>query len=198
MRSPQPMSKILVIEDNPTILDNLQELLEAEGYEASVALGGEEGVRLAQYEHPDLILCDMKMPGKDGIEVLSELRSYRETTLIPFVFLTGHADKESWRHGMDLGADDYLVKPFTRAELLSAVEARLERSRLAKELLCNEKERRGQRILETVPGRVGNLLNQVMGIFALLSEEDDPRERIALADVGQKATVELCAIWQTR
>lgn len=119
------MKKILVIEDEPSVRNNLLRLLNAEGFQALSAEDGNEGIQLAQSQAPDLILCDIMMPEMTGFDVLQVLRSDAQTNTIPFIFLTAKADRSDLRQGMLLGADDYLTKPFTRLELLAAIATRL-------------------------------------------------------------------------
>lgn len=119
------MTKILVIEDEKTVRENLLELLEAEDFQTVAAANGRIGLELVTSENPDLILCDMMMPEIDGYGVLAFIRQHPATATIPFIFLTAKSSRSDFRHGMNLGADDYLTKPFTRAELLSAIEGRL-------------------------------------------------------------------------
>ncbi|BAY24638.1 putative diguanylate phosphodiesterase [Calothrix sp. NIES-2100] len=121
------MTKILVIEDEELVRENLLDLLEAEDFDTLSAANGRIGLNLAFSEIPDLILCDMMMPEIDGYGVLTTLRQDPLTATIPFIFLTAKSAKADFRQGMDLGADDYLTKPFTRAELLSAIVNRLEK-----------------------------------------------------------------------
>ncbi|MTJ47939.1 EAL domain-containing response regulator [Dolichospermum sp. UHCC 0259] len=121
------MSKILVIEDEESVRDNLLDLLEAENFETVAAANGRIGLEFAMLEAPDLILCDMMMPELDGYGVLKALRQEPSTSTIPFIFLTANAAKSDFRQGMNMGADDYLTKPFTRAELLSAILNKLEK-----------------------------------------------------------------------
>jgi two-component system response regulator AtoC len=123
------MGKILVIEDDENIRANVLDLLEAEGFEGVSAQDGKAGVELAVQQLPDLIICDIAMPGIDGFEVLEILSMKPTTAAIPFVFLTARAERSSVRRGMALGADDYITKPFTRAELLEAIASRLKRRR---------------------------------------------------------------------
>lgn len=117
--------KILVIEDEESVRLNLAELLEAEGYQCVVARDGEEGVRAAWDELPDLIICDVLMPQLDGFGVLARLAQDPATAFIPFIFLTALGERKDQRTGMELGADDYVTKPFSRLEILNAVEKRL-------------------------------------------------------------------------
>ncbi|MDZ8259162.1 EAL domain-containing response regulator [Nostoc sp. ChiQUE01b] len=121
------MPKILIIEDEEAVRENILDLLEAEDFETIAAANGRIGVNLAISEVPDLILCDMMMPEIDGYGVLTALRQDPSTATIPFIFLTAKSAKSDFRQGMDMGADDYITKPFTRAELLSAIMNRLEK-----------------------------------------------------------------------
>jgi two-component system, sensor histidine kinase and response regulator len=121
------MSKILVIEDEDYVRNNVLELLEAEHFEVVSAENGLLGVHAAQEQLPDLIICDVMMPKLGGHEVLELLRKDPKTELIPFIFLTAKSEKTDVRQAMEQGADDYLTKPFTRAELLGAVHTRLEK-----------------------------------------------------------------------
>ncbi|OLP17875.1 hypothetical protein BST81_12510 [Leptolyngbya sp. 'hensonii'] len=127
------MCKILVIEDDANIRSNIVEMLEDEGYKVLEAQNGAVGVQLAQVHLPDLILCDVMMPEIDGYGVLKILRQTPSTALIPFVYVTAKTDKSDLRQGMNLGADDYLTKPFTRLELLDAITARLVKQATASE-----------------------------------------------------------------
>jgi two-component system sensor histidine kinase/response regulator len=121
------MKKIVVIEDETVLLKNIVEMLELSGFEVVSAEDGETGLELIQQQPPDLVICDITMPGIDGYEVLMQIRSDPATLTTPFMFLTARADRPFMRHGMELGADDYLTKPFTLSELLSAIETRLGR-----------------------------------------------------------------------
>ncbi|BAY77195.1 response regulator receiver modulated diguanylate phosphodiesterase [Nostoc linckia NIES-25] len=121
------MPRILIIEDEESVRENILDLLEAEDFETLAAANGRIGLDLALSEVPDLILCDMMMPEIDGYGVLKALRQDPITATIPFIFLTAKSAKSDFRRGMDLGADDYITKPFTRAELLSAIMNRLEK-----------------------------------------------------------------------
>ncbi|MBD2212517.1 EAL domain-containing response regulator [Calothrix sp. FACHB-156] len=133
------MTKILVIEDEELVRENLLDLLDAEDFDTIAAANGKIGINLAFSEIPDLILCDMMMPEVDGYGVLTTLRQDPLTATIPFIFLTAKSAKADFRQGMDMGADDYLTKPFTRAELLSAIVNRLEKqAALKKHLLSTQ------------------------------------------------------------
>lgn len=127
------MKTILVIEDQPVMRRKTVTILKMEGYEVLEACNGAEGIRLAHDELPDLILCDIMMPECDGYGVLQAVRTYKATATTPFIFLTAKGEKPDLRAGMNLGADDYLVKPTPRAELLEAIHARFDRQHLQEE-----------------------------------------------------------------
>ncbi|MGI0487650.1 putative bifunctional diguanylate cyclase/phosphodiesterase [Pantanalinema rosaneae CENA516] len=121
------MTRILVIEDDSTVQSLILKLLQAEGFITISSSEGRSGIAMAQQHEPDLIICDIMMPECDGYEVLEALRQHPTTARIPFIFLSAKADRAALRQGMELGADDYLTKPFTRAELLGAIAARLDK-----------------------------------------------------------------------
>lgn len=122
--------KIVLIEDNIDVRENTAEILTLAGYDTKVAPNGKIGVELAQTEKPDLIICDIMMPELDGYGVLHILSKNEETASIPFIFLTAKTEKADIRKGMNLGADDYLTKPFDDTDLLNAIEARFRKSEI--------------------------------------------------------------------
>lgn len=122
------MKKILVIEDNKEVLENIAEMLELFNYSVIKALNATAGVDHAKNDKPELIICDIMLPDFDGYEVLKMLEENPATKGIPFIFLTAKAEKSDIRKGMNLGADDYLTKPFDKTDLINAVEARLKRN----------------------------------------------------------------------
>jgi CRP-like cAMP-binding protein len=119
--------KVLIIEDNDDIRENVIEILELAGYTVASAANGKAGVELAFADVPDIILCDIMMPEMDGYGVLYLLSKRPETMAVPFIFLTAKAEHFDRRKGMEMGADDYLTKPFDDMELLSAIESRLKK-----------------------------------------------------------------------
>lgn len=121
------VEKILVIDDDAKMRRQIAALLATEGYQTSEAANGRDGVALALQEKPDLIVCDITMPEMNGHRVLQMLREQSATAPTPFIFLTGWGEKEDMRAGMNLGADDYLVKPVEPTDLFAAVAARLRR-----------------------------------------------------------------------
>lgn len=121
------MTTILLIEDNASLRRNIAQILSLEGYRVLTATNGDEGLRLLPEEKPDLIVCDIMLPGMDGYEVLAQVRAGATTASLPFIFLTAKSEMHDLRLGMSLGADDYLPKPVERTDLLAAVRTRLER-----------------------------------------------------------------------
>lgn len=124
--------KILVIEDERTTLNSIVEFLLSEGFDAIGSENGREGIELAQKHLPALIICDILMPELDGYDVLTYLQQDPETAAIPFIFLTATTDSSSFRLGMEMGADDYLRKPVTSAELRAAIASRLRKQEATK------------------------------------------------------------------
>jgi len=131
-------TKILLIEDEMDLVDNIQTLLESYNYTVLSAKNGVEGIKLAKEYSPDLIICDIMMPGMDGYGVIRELNKDCRTSLIPFIYLTAKVEHKDFRKGMELGADDYLFKPFSSLELLGSIQARLEKFRTMKASLMTE------------------------------------------------------------
>jgi DNA-binding LytR/AlgR family response regulator len=139
------MKKILIIEDDSLIIDSIQDLFEYEGYEVFLAGNGSEGITSAKKNLPDIIVSDIAMPGISGYDVLRELQIDETTVGIPFIFLTAKVEKSDFRLGMELGADDYITKPFKLDELLRAVETRIRKNEEKKShlpVMLNEPERK--------------------------------------------------------
>lgn len=128
------MKKILLIEDDITLRENTAELLELTGYyNVITAANGKLGIEKAKTELPDIIVCDIMMPELDGYGVLEKLAKNSKTQFIPFIFLSAKTERGDVRKGMNLGADDYITKPFTEEELSNAIESRLAKSSILKE-----------------------------------------------------------------
>lgn len=159
------MKRILLIEDNKDVRENTAEILKLSKYHVITAKNGKEGVELAQTEKPDLIICDIMMPILDGYGVLHMLSKSDETSGIPFIFLTAKAERGDFRKGMEMGADDYLTKPFDDVELLNAIESRLKKNEILK-----------KEFAKNIEG-ISDFINEAKGIESLkkLSEERDVR-----------------------
>jgi DNA-binding response OmpR family regulator len=134
------MKKILLIEDDTVMRENTAEILELDNFEVNTAPNGKMGCLLAKTQKPDLIICDIMMPELDGYGVLHILSKDIKTANIPFIFLTAKAERSEVRKGMELGADDYLVKPFDDTELLNAVEMRLKKNEMIKKEFAQNSE----------------------------------------------------------
>jgi CRP-like cAMP-binding protein/CheY-like chemotaxis protein len=141
-------TRILIIEDNNDIRESTTEILELTGYEVLQADNGKAGIDQAQQHQPDLILCDIMMPELDGYGVLYMLGKNPDTASIPFIFLTAKAERVDFRKGMEMGADDYLTKPFDDIELLNAIESRLSKKEKQKAYYSKS--------LQTIEGLVTN------------------------------------------
>ena len=136
-------TKILLIEDDMTVRENTAEILELSDYEVQTASDGLKGIEAAKSFKPDIIICDIMMPELDGYGVLKNLSKSPETQTIPFIFLSAKTDHKDIRKGMDMGADDYLTKPFEEEELLSAIESRLAKTSILHQRQDNDKEPEG-------------------------------------------------------
>ncbi len=127
------MTKILLIEDDTVLRENTAELLELSDFEVITAPNGELGLKAININTPDIIVCDIMMPKLDGYEVLSEVTKNSKTKHIPFIFLSAKTEHQDVRKGMNLGADDYITKPFTEDELISAIKSRLAKASILKD-----------------------------------------------------------------
>ncbi|KZL51105.1 response regulator [Nodularia spumigena] len=135
------MTLILVIEDEEQIRLNIQEILVLADFSVVTSSDGVRGLNLAKVKLPNLIICDIMMPGMDGLEVLQNLRNDPQTANIPLIFLTAKSERDDLRQGMNLGADDYITKPFEPREILQAVKARLERQAVSTQQYLNEQDK---------------------------------------------------------
>jgi CheY-like chemotaxis protein len=147
------MAKILIIEDEDDIRKLMLFILHKEGYEVLQAINGFRGLQIAQEKQPDLIISDVMMPEMNGYQTLAAIRQDERTRAIPFIFLTSRAEKQDLRQGMNLGADDYLTKPFTRRELLEAIRSRLARQAMTAQTYNRE--------LQKLEERYNHLVNRV-------------------------------------
>lgn len=151
----------------------IEETLGMFGFSTFSAEDGESGVEMANKEAPDLIICDVNMPKMDGFATFTKLRESESTATIPFMFLSGAADRPQIRRGMEMGADDYLTKPFTPSELLAAVNARLEKqAEIQRQSEKKLDEFRG-RLTLALPHELRTPLNGIMGLAGILMEDHD-------------------------
>ncbi|MCC7451969.1 MAG: response regulator [Anaerolineae bacterium] len=164
------MRTILVIEDTPAMREEILEMLTFEGYDAIGVPDGVSGIQTARETRPDLILCDVMMPVLDGYETLAAIRSTPSMALTPFIFLTAKSAKVDMRRGMELGADDYLTKPFTADELLAAIAARLTKHELVMKQADTRLDLLRQSIALALPHELRTPLTHLIGFSELLVE----------------------------
>ncbi len=168
------MHTILIIDDDEPILATFGFTLENAGYEALTASGGVEGLELAHKNIPDVILCDVNMPGMNGWEVLKAVRAEPTTAHIQFVLMTGNTRDIQPRTGMEVGADDFLVKPFGQKDLLKTVEARVHRAEVHRKLAQDAAKSVRTNLRSTLPHEFFTPLAGILGIVELLRDKDAP------------------------
>ncbi|HTG43363.1 MAG TPA: response regulator [Verrucomicrobiae bacterium] len=164
------MKRILVIEDDAAVRGLIVETLQIRGWQPLQAADGQQGLDLAVSELPDLVLCDIQMPKLDGYEVLRGIRENTITSTLPFLFLTGLGDKPKMRQAMELGADDYIVKPFTVQELLGAVDARFQKQAALEENADRKLHDLRESLSFALPHELVTPLNAILGFAGLLLE----------------------------
>src|SRR5688572_12565452 len=165
------MKKVLVIDDTPEIRMIIEETLNMFGFSTVMAEDGETGVALAREHMPDLIICDVHMPKMDGFGTLARLREDERTAGIPFMFLSGAVERPNVRRGMEMGADDYLTKPFTPSELLAAVNARLEKQAEVERQSEKKLDEFRGKITLTLPHELRTPLNGILGLAQILIDD---------------------------
>src|SRR5438046_8145404 len=164
----QSMTKILVIDDDASLREIIQLSLEHAGFEVIKADNGVAGGQQACAQLPDLILCDVRMDNMDGYRTLAALRQDSVTAPIPFILMTGQADTAGMRQGMELGADDYLSKPFTVPQLLAAVNARLKKQQTVREQAERKLADLRANISLALPHELLTPLNGILGFSDIL------------------------------
>src|SRR5688572_9885269 len=165
--------RILVIEDDPAVRGLIVDTLRLKGWQPLEASDGEVGLRTAEEELPDLILCDIQMPKMDGYGVLRRLRENKTTAALPFIFLSGLGEKPKVRKGMESGADDYIVKPFTVQELVGAIEARFQKQAAFQETAELRLNELRESLTFALPHELVTPLNTILGFSSLLLESPD-------------------------
>lgn len=154
--------KILVIEDDFDVSENISELLTEEGYDVIKADNGIDGLTLIKVDQPDLIICDIAIPGLNGLDLLRNIHDEKINRVKPFIFLSAKSTKEDIRIGMNLGADDYLTKPYTRKEILDAVSIRIDKSDIIEE--------KNVKLRESIAYSLPHELNTPLNTIYLASE----------------------------
>jgi two-component system, sensor histidine kinase and response regulator len=179
------MKKIVVIEDELLIREGISEFLTFEGYEVFKAENGQVGVDLVAKNLPDLILCDIRMPLMDGYEVRRQLEQDEKMKLIPFVFLTAMVERPDIRTGMELGASDYLTKPFTHEELLKTIKRQIGRQEEFKKQKKEALDELRSNIISHLPHELRTPLNALVGYGQLLMECTNDFDAAMIRDAGQ-------------
>ena len=179
------MKKILVIDDEEYLRDMVKIALVDRGYEVTEADNGSTGIEIARRELPDLILCDVRMERVDGYLTLATLRNEPATASIPFILITGMADNAGMRHGMELGADDYLPKPFTIEALYAAVDARLRKAAATREDAEKKLSALRDNISLMLPHEMRTPLNGILGFAELLLTGADGMSPQEVAEMGK-------------
>ncbi len=180
------MHKILVVEDTPAVREEVVSILRCEGLDAIPAENGNVAVELARQCLPDLVLCDILMPELDGYDVLAALRQDPATAMIPLVFLTAKAAHQDIRHGMGLGAEDYVTKPFTAKELLAAVRARLNRRAAAIEEQDRKLQELRGHIMLALPHELNTPLMGILGYADIIANQTDDLGRKEIAEIARR------------
>lgn len=179
------MKKILVIDDEEWLREMVQMALRQRGYEVIEAADGASGIELARRELPDLILCDVNMDKVDGYLTLSALREQPATGTIPFILMTGMADNAGMRHGMELGADDYLPKPFALEALYAAVEARLRKAQTVRQEAEKKLADLRDNISLALPHELRTPLNGILAYGEILAQDAATLPPLEIAEMGQ-------------
>ena len=181
------MRRILIIEDDSVVRCLALKILEKEGFECLSATNGLEGIKLAQQCQPNLIICDIMMPELDGYGVLRTLQEEPQTAIIPFFFLTAKGERQNVRQAIELGADDYLVKPFNDEELLKAVNARFKKQEILQQrfqLLLQELNQfrrlvdAKDEMLDNFNQEVRRPISNVLLAIDMLAREDSQDQRV--------------------
>jgi len=178
------MQKILVIDDEAMFREATACALQRRGFETVEAGDGAEGADMARRILPDLIICDVNMQQVDGYALLEKLRQEPATAAIPFILMTGMGDADSMRRGMNLGADDYLAKPFTAPQLFSAVEARLKKSQLVRQNAEKKLSDLRSNLSLALPHEMVTPLNGIFGLAQILSSDAESLSPAEVAEFG--------------
>jgi CheY-like chemotaxis protein len=167
------MKKILVVEDEKELSDNIRILLEAEGYSVILAENGLEALKAIDKENPDLIISDIMMPFMNGYELFETVKEDLKTKIVPFIFLTAKSDIPSLRYGMNLGADDYLIKPFTPEDLLQSIKTRFNKS----QALSRQLDEIRENISHYIPHELRTPLVSILGFSEIIISDIDALEK---------------------
>lgn len=179
------LNKILIIEDDVDILENLGSILEFNNFQTILAKDGEDGIKKAIKENPDLILCDIMMPKADGYEVLTEIRKTIYLSNTPFIFLTAKSDLHDKRNGMNKGADDYITKPFKVSDIIDAINARLKRIYISKKDIETGIQIFEEKINKITSHEINSPLNAILGFSEIIANFYDDLSKPEVVEYSQ-------------
>lgn len=180
------MARIIIVDDDPDVLETVTRVLHAEQHDVTVAVNGAQGIQLIQSRPLDLILCDISMPIVDGYAVFQAIKNDVKTNDIPFVFVTARGARSDQRKGMELGADDYLIKPFSTKELLSCVRTQIVKRHLMADRYETTLRMVRKNIIYALPHELRTPLSQIIGFAGLLEMETDPLVAATAKDYGKR------------
>lgn len=179
------MPRILLIDDDPELCRMISAAFRDSDLDILTAYDGESGCQLALSTLPDLIVCDIRMEGMNGFDILTRLRGESETSTTPFIFITGANEDSTMRRGMDLGADDFLRKPFEIDELRSAIDARLKKHKLVKKAAETQLEELRSQISLMLPHELNTPLNGIIGYADMIVTDADDMSVEEFLDTGK-------------
>jgi signal transduction histidine kinase len=168
------METILVVEDNPIVLESIAESLRINGYNVLQAKNGVEAISLTKAYSPHIILSDIMMDEMDGYALLNELRQNPETALIPFLFMSAKTDFDDIRFAMNLGADDYITKPFTPTSLITAIKTRLDKHAMTQSVINSKIKQLTENLAYAMPHELRTPMTAIMGCADLIKRNLDP------------------------
>jgi len=182
------VTEILVIDDDPNLCRLITDILRLSGFETVIATNGKDGLEKLVEQRPDLVLCDVDMPGVSGFDVLEALRGDPRTEAIPLLFVTARQERDAMRRGMELGADDYVTKPFAPAELLAAVNTQLKKQATANKYETALRQMR-RNIVYALPHELRTTLFGISGYAQLIKMDYETIEREMLGDYADKILI---------
>jgi signal transduction histidine kinase len=182
------MARIIIVDDDPDVLETIMRVLQAEHHDVTIAANGAQGIQLIKSHPMDLILCDISMPIVDGYTVFQNIKSDVKTSAIPFVFITARGARSEQRKGMDLGADDYLIKPFSAKELVSCVRTQILKHQLMADRYETTLRMVRKNIIYALPHELRTPLSQIIGYAGLLEMESDSSVPSTAKDYGKRIT----------
>lgn len=183
------MALILLIEDEKILRENTQELLQIHGHECITAIDGKEGIEIARKMTPDMIICDIMLPHTNGYDVKRELNKHEETVNMPFVFLTARSEREDLRKGMDLGAADFITKPFKIIELINSIDRRLVQSNYVKKNIISQVADSLENFIHIAKHECNTPLHAIINLSEIIltsEDQDSPKELISAINTSGK------------